>query len=97
MDTELCEQLTRLVYELLDAHDDTAKIAAGSVSDDDWEAHLHYLRDLQRVGFELLATAPKTSFPAGPCTLGWAGIRYRINVAARPVPGRPPFRLPRGQ
>jgi hypothetical protein len=52
-----CEQLTRLVYELLDAHDDTARIAAGQDLDVRWQAHLSYLRDLQRVAHELLARA----------------------------------------
>jgi hypothetical protein len=54
---EACEQLTRLVYELLDAHDDTARIAAGQDLDPGWRAHLSYLRDLQRVARELLAHA----------------------------------------
>ncbi|HEV3388725.1 MAG TPA: hypothetical protein VG057_06905 [Solirubrobacteraceae bacterium] len=45
-----CEQLTRLVYELLDAHDDTARIATGQNLEVHWQAHLSYLRDLQRVG-----------------------------------------------
>ena len=49
------EQLTRLVYELLDAHDDTAQIATGQDLDPRWQAHLSYLRDLQRVARELLA------------------------------------------
>jgi hypothetical protein len=52
-----CEQLTLLVYELLDAHDDTARIATGQHPDADWQAHLSYLRDLQRVGREVLARA----------------------------------------
>jgi hypothetical protein len=52
-----CEQLTRLVYELLDAHDDTARIATGQHLDVRWQAHLSYLRDLQRVARELLARA----------------------------------------
>jgi hypothetical protein len=52
-----CEQLTRLVYELLDAHDDTARIATGQDLDARWQAHLSYLRDLQRVARELLARA----------------------------------------
>lgn len=51
------EQLACLIYELLDAHDDTARIAAGMVLDARWQAHLQYLRDLQRVGRELLAKA----------------------------------------
>ena len=52
---EACEQLTRLVYELLDAHDDTARIATGQDLDPRGQAHLCYLRDLQRVARELLA------------------------------------------
>ena len=54
---EPCEQLTRLVYELLDAHDDTARIATGQHLDARWQAHLSYLCDLQRVARELLARA----------------------------------------
>ena len=51
------EQLTRLVYELLDAHDDTARIATAQDLDAGWRAHLSYLRDLQRVAREMLARA----------------------------------------
>jgi hypothetical protein len=47
--------LSALVYELLDAHEDTRRLA-GPLSDDvHWAAHLDYLRDLQRVGRERLA------------------------------------------
>ncbi|HEX4806101.1 MAG TPA: hypothetical protein VFU94_09385 [Conexibacter sp.] len=56
------ERLTALVYELLDAHDDTARLAREGgaargplVGDLRWDAHLAYLRDLQRVARELLA------------------------------------------
>jgi hypothetical protein len=51
------EQLTCLVYELLDAHDDTARIVTGQDLDPRWQAHLSYLRDLQRVAREMLAHA----------------------------------------
>jgi hypothetical protein len=44
-----------LVYELLDAHDDTARLARGDGCDEAWDAHLDYLRSLQRVGREVLA------------------------------------------
>jgi hypothetical protein len=44
-----------LVYELLDAHADTADLAAGLELDDDWYGHLEYLRALQREGREALA------------------------------------------
>jgi hypothetical protein len=56
------EVLTSLVYELLDAHEDTARLVAeaapavGTPSGElRWDAHLAYLRDLQRVARELLA------------------------------------------
>jgi hypothetical protein len=51
------ELLTILVYELLDAHDDTVRLAADLALDDRWEMHLSYLRDLQRAGREALAYA----------------------------------------
>jgi hypothetical protein len=44
-----------LVYELLDAHDDTAQMAAALESDSSWCAHIDYLRALQRKGREALA------------------------------------------
>ena len=47
--------LVSLVYELLDAHDDTARLALGPDTDEDWPAHLDYLRCLQRRGREVLA------------------------------------------
>jgi hypothetical protein len=43
------------VYELLDAHVDTIKLAGEPAATEDWAAHLDYLRDLQRVGREALA------------------------------------------
>jgi len=55
------QQLTLLVYELLDAHDDTARLATELAPDVSWEvrmrweAHLGYLRSLQRLGREALA------------------------------------------
>jgi hypothetical protein len=51
------EDLGDLVYELLDAHDDTARLAADLTGDARWLAHLAYLRDLQRIGRALLAQA----------------------------------------
>jgi hypothetical protein len=44
--------LAHLVYELLDAHDDTAQLAADLAIDSHWRVHLEYLRDLQRYGRE---------------------------------------------
>ena len=49
------ENLAALVYELLDAHDDTARLVARGESLPAWAAHLDYLRGLQRVGRETLA------------------------------------------
>ena len=48
---------TELVYELLDAHVDTMRMARDLDGDPAWAAHLDYLRDLQRVGREALAQA----------------------------------------
>jgi len=49
------EYLGTLVYELLDAHQDTIRLAGEPPEDERWAAHLDYLRDLQRVGREGLA------------------------------------------
>jgi hypothetical protein len=48
-------QVTALVYELLDAHNDTAQLAADLEGDGPWRVHLAYLRALQRAGREALA------------------------------------------
>ena len=50
--------VTELLYELLDAHVDTMRMARELDGDPDWAAHLDYLRDLQRIGREALAHAP---------------------------------------
>jgi hypothetical protein len=47
--------LAELVYELLDAHVDTIALAGELPSSPSWDAHLDYIRDLQRVGRERLA------------------------------------------
>jgi hypothetical protein len=52
---ERAEQLARLVYELLDAHADTDRLVRGPSNALLWQAHLHYLGDLQRTGREILA------------------------------------------
>ena len=49
------DHLSGLLYELLDAHVDTLKLAGELEADRSWAAHLDYLRDLQRVGRETLA------------------------------------------
>jgi hypothetical protein len=48
--------LAELVYELLDAHADTIAIADDVSASPVWAAHLDYIRDLQRVGRERLAS-----------------------------------------
>ena len=68
-DRGLCERLIGLIYELLDAHDDTARMAASLAADPVWRPHLAYLRDLQRLGREVLAAA------AGELEAGSAGSR----------------------
>ncbi|MBV9004242.1 MAG: hypothetical protein JO181_06250 [Solirubrobacterales bacterium] len=49
------DHLTDLVYELLDAHCDTIRLATEADESVVWAAHVDYLRDLQRVGREVLA------------------------------------------
>jgi hypothetical protein len=49
-------ELTALVYELLDAHADTAQLTTGRADEEGaWELHLRYLQDLQRAARERLA------------------------------------------
>jgi hypothetical protein len=48
-------QMTMLIYELLDAHIDTAELAADLEHQPDWSAHIAYLCALQRYGREVLA------------------------------------------
>jgi hypothetical protein len=68
------EPLVQLAYELLDAHDDTARLAVGLPLDARWAAHLDYLRDLQRVGRETLA-----HIAAGECVTGQhAGVEPEV-------------------
>jgi hypothetical protein len=49
------EALEALVYELLDAHADTAELAADLGWDLRWAEHVDYLRALQRAGRAALA------------------------------------------
>ena len=53
---EVSATLSQFVYELLDAHDDTMRLAEELVGELSWDSHLDYLRRLQRVGRELLAS-----------------------------------------
>ena len=52
--------VTELIYELLDAHADTMRMAHDLDDDPSWAAHLDYLRDLQRVAREALASGPRS-------------------------------------
>jgi hypothetical protein len=52
---ETSPKLVELVYELLDAHDDTVRLAQERIGEVRWAAHVDYLRQLQRVGREALA------------------------------------------
>jgi hypothetical protein len=56
--------LVRLVYELLDAHEDTTQLMGRETPDIRWQAHLDYLRALQRAGREVLADALASRSPA---------------------------------
>jgi hypothetical protein len=47
--------VTALIYELLDAHEDTARLATELSDGPTWRSHLEYLRRLQRIGRETLA------------------------------------------
>ena len=49
--------LLDVVYELLDAHQDTVRLGAQISTDPQWQAHMSYVRDLQRVGKETVARA----------------------------------------
>lgn len=60
------EYVIELVYELLDAHADTTRIARDIYDDPTWAAHLDYLRDLQRIGREALAEIARASASASP-------------------------------
>jgi hypothetical protein len=55
-DASRLDALTALIYELLDAHQDTIELAE-PFADRCWRAHLDYLRALGRTGRELLALA----------------------------------------
>jgi hypothetical protein len=45
-----------LIYELLDAHVDTLLLASDLEAEPGWSYHLTYLRDLQRVAREFVAS-----------------------------------------
>jgi hypothetical protein len=61
---KLSQQLTLLVDELLDAHEDTMRLSADLDLGWRWQAHLCYLRELERLGREALAAATADRPPA---------------------------------
>ena len=78
--------LTALTYELLDAHADTAQLAGdGPVATEaEWENHLAYLRDLQRVARETLAHAMAVDGRSPPASRAVDGDRPRESRVASP-------------
>jgi hypothetical protein len=87
------ELLVVLTYELLDALDDTTRLAAGVDDERTWEFHLDYVRQLQRVGREVLANATAQDGPApdSDASRGAAGrtrrVLGRVAAAARRTVG----------
>jgi hypothetical protein len=80
---EVSDKLMELVYEMLDAHDDTACLAAEEFAyDERWQAHLAYLRDLQRVGREMLAQAADSAGPRQRPRMHT--LKQAIGLAVRP-------------
>ena len=55
--TQLGDELVLLVYELLDADDDTCRLATEPARQLAWTDHLEYLRALQRKVREMVAAA----------------------------------------
>jgi hypothetical protein len=53
--SEASAQLTELVYELLDAHEDTLRLSEDVGETAEWAAHRAYLRDLHRAAHAALA------------------------------------------
>jgi hypothetical protein len=90
------EDLLHLVYELLDAHDDTARLAADLAEEPRWRIHLDYLRDLQRVARGTLAHATAAS-DATPedLALGAAGAAVERAMTPRTLRVDPTLALHR--
>jgi hypothetical protein len=83
------DQLTELVYELLDAYGDTERLARDFGADLGWAAHLDYLRDLQRVGREGSGAAGERSRArhAQGC-IAWSMAACTTREAPTPLPCR---------
>jgi hypothetical protein len=59
-----------LIYELLDAHQDTVRLTDRGAGPLDWQAHLDYLRALQRVARERLAAIDAATTSRQPANRG---------------------------
>jgi hypothetical protein len=67
VDAGSVHHLTELVYELLDAHEDTRRLVDDDLAvTDPWRAHLDYLQRLQRVGREIVAEADRSALAGRP-------------------------------
>jgi hypothetical protein len=62
-ETEVLHQLEDIVYRLLDAHQDTTRLAEGLDWDPEWSEHLDYLRQLQRRTREALSALSEPAEP----------------------------------
>jgi hypothetical protein len=83
---KLSEELTELVDELLEAHDDTVRLSADLVLDWRWQAHVCYLRELGQLGREALASASAEAphcDRAGRRMQSLDARRFRSNVLRR--------------
>jgi hypothetical protein len=84
----LSEQLTLLVDELLDAHEDTVRLSADLELGWRWQAHLCYLRELERLGREALAAATaderSKDFPSARTTPARMWWREAAHAAGGP-------------
>jgi len=79
---ETSQQLTLLIDELLGALDDTARLAADLCVDWRWQVQLGYLRDLQRLGRETLATAADKPRTKALCSRVRAHGAWRFRSSA---------------
>jgi hypothetical protein len=59
-----------LIYELLDAHEDTVRLTDRGAGPLEWQAHLDYLRALQRVTRERLAVIDGATASSQPANRG---------------------------
>jgi hypothetical protein len=82
------DELVLVVYELLDAHDDTVRLGEGLEADLRWRAHLDYLRGLQRVGREALARGTAGEIAGSTRRPGELFRRFRRSPAATEIASR---------